>query len=108
MDESVRTRIESLIGGAPVVLFMKGSKSFPQCGFSATVVEVLKRCGVPFETFNILSDQEVREGLKVYSEWPTYPQLYVGGKLIGGADIVREMYENGELESLLKSATNSG
>jgi monothiol glutaredoxin len=87
------------------MLFMKGSPSMPQCGFSAAVVGVLKEIGVPFGSCNILADQEMREGLKQYSQWPTYPQLYVDGKLVGGADIVREMHARGELATLLKPAS---
>jgi monothiol glutaredoxin len=84
-----------------VMLFMKGNRSFPQCGFSAAVVEVLKKHGVQFNTFNVLSDMNVREGLKEYSQWPTIPQLYVDGEFVGGCDIVREMDASGELTQLL-------
>jgi monothiol glutaredoxin len=101
MDAAVRERIESLIQKSRVMLFMKGNKMFPQCGFSAHVLEILKKSGVEFETHNILSDPEVRQGLKEYSNWPTYPQLYVGGKLVGGADIVSELDSTGELQKLL-------
>ncbi len=101
MADDIRTRIESLITGSKVVLFMKGTKSFPACGFSNTVVQILKKEGVPFETFNILADPEVRQGLKQHSSWPTYPQLYVDGKFVGGCDIVTEMHQNGELGSVL-------
>jgi len=83
---------------------MKGTKMMPACGFSNTVVQILKREGVPFDTFNILSDPEVRQGLKEYSNWPTYPQLYVDGKFVGGCDIVTEMHETGELGKQLASA----
>ncbi len=86
----------------PVILYMKGSSEAPQCGFSSVVCQVLKRLNVPFKSVNILLDPMVREGIKVYSNWPTIPQLYVKGEFIGGCDIVREMYETGELESLLK------
>jgi monothiol glutaredoxin len=81
---------------------MKGSKQFPACGFSNAVVQILKKEGVEFGTFNILADPDVRQGLKEYSNWPTYPQLYVGGKFVGGCDIVTEMHQNGELASVLK------
>lgn len=101
MDPALRERIESLIGSNRVILFMKGNKMFPQCGFSAHVLGLLKASGVEFETHNILSDPEVRQGLKEYSNWPTYPQLYIGGKLIGGADIVDELHRQGELQALL-------
>jgi len=82
---------------------MKGTKTFPQCGFSATVVEVLKRVGVDFQDVNVLADPDIREGIKEFSHWPTIPQLYVRGKFVGGCDIVREMYEAGELQELLGS-----
>jgi monothiol glutaredoxin len=91
------TRIKALVEANKVVLFMKGSKSFPQCGFSNTVVNVLKKEGVPFETVNVLSDPEIRQGIKDFSNWPTIPQLYVNGKFLGGCDIVTEMHQNGEL-----------
>ena len=98
----LKERLDGLVQQAPVVLFMKGSKNFPQCGFSATVVEVLKRAGVSeFATVNILADAEVRQGMKDYSSWPTFPQLFIRGELVGGCDIVRDMYESGELETLL-------
>jgi monothiol glutaredoxin len=102
MSEDVRTRIESLVKSSKVLLFMKGSKQFPACGFSNAVVQILKQEGVPFETFNILADAEVRQGLKEYSSWPTYPQLYVDGKFVGGCDIVTEMHQAGELAAVLK------
>jgi monothiol glutaredoxin len=102
MGEDLRTRIESLIQGSRVMLFMKGTKQFPACGFSNAVVQILKKEGVEFETFNILADPEVRQGLKEYSSWPTYPQLYVNGKFVGGCDIVTEMHQNGELSGVLK------
>jgi monothiol glutaredoxin len=99
-----KERIQSLIEKNKVVLFMKGTKSFPQCGFSNAVVEVLKREGVPFETVNVLADAEIRQGIKDFSSWPTIPQLYVGGKFLGGCDIVREMHESGELAKELTAA----
>src|SRR5580692_9499307 len=98
MSEDLRTRLESLIRSHKVVLFMKGTRQFPACGFSNTVVQILKKEGVPFETFNILADAEVRQGLKEYSQWPTFPQLYVDGKFVGGCDIVTEMHQSGELK----------
>jgi monothiol glutaredoxin len=101
ISEDLKKRIEQTLSKDRVLLFMKGSPSMPQCGFSAAVVGVLKEVGVPFGTHNILADQELREGLKEYSSWPTYPQLYVDGKLVGGADIVREMHARGELAQLL-------
>ncbi len=101
MDDTLRQRIESTIGLAPVVLFMKGTKNFPQCGFSAKVVEILKHEAVDFRDVNILTDGELRQGLKEYSSWPTFPQLYVNGKLVGGCDIVTSLHENGELGGML-------
>jgi monothiol glutaredoxin len=100
----VKDRIRDMIEKNKVVLFMKGTKSFPQCGFSNTVVEVLKREGVPFETVNVLADPEIRQGIKEFSSWPTIPQLYVAGKFLGGCDIVREMHQSGELARELAAA----
>lgn len=99
----IKGQIETLLKSSKVVLFMKGNASAPQCGFSANSISILKQLGVPFKTFNILNDPEIRNGLKEFSNWPTYPQLYVNGKLIGGNDIVTEMYQNGELQEYLKN-----
>ena len=101
MSPELRQRIADTINRDRVMLFMKGNPAMPQCGFSATVVGILKEVGVPFGSFNILADQEMREGLKEYSSWPTFPQLYVDGKLIGGADIVRDLHAKGELAKLV-------
>jgi monothiol glutaredoxin len=101
MDNPVFTEIQSKIDSSPVMLFMKGTPMFPQCGFSARVIQILKHAGVPFDTFNVLEDPEVREGIKEFSNWPTIPQLYVKGEFIGGCDIITEMYQSGELQSLL-------
>jgi monothiol glutaredoxin len=95
-------KISELVQKNKVVLFMKGNKSFPQCGFSSQVVQILKKEGVEFETVNVLADAEIRQGIKEFSNWPTIPQLYVNGKFVGGCDIVSEMHERGELEALLK------
>ncbi|MGI9436637.1 MAG: Grx4 family monothiol glutaredoxin [Geminicoccaceae bacterium] len=95
-------RIEEDVNANPVVLFMKGTPVFPQCGFSAQVVQVLSLLGVKFKAFDILANDELRQGIKEYSHWPTIPQLYVKGEFIGGCDIVREMYQAGELAQLLK------
>jgi monothiol glutaredoxin len=95
-------QIDSLIKGHKIILFMKGNAQSPMCGFSANTVGILKNLGVPFKTFNILNDPEIRQGLKEYSNWPTYPQLYINGKLIGGNDIVTEMYQSGDLQELIK------
>ena len=98
---SVEERIKSTIEGAPVVLFMKGTRDLPQCGFSAQVVQVLDALGTEYTTVNVLTDPEVRDGIKAYSRWPTIPQLYVRGEFVGGCDIVRELYASGELEQKL-------
>lgn len=101
MTEAVFERIKGIIAHDRVVLFMKGVPAAPQCGFSGAVVQVLARLGVPFAGVNVLADPEIREGIKAFSNWPTIPQLYVGGEFIGGADIVREMSQSGELAALL-------
>jgi monothiol glutaredoxin len=101
VTEDLRKRIAETIARGRVMLFMKGNPAMPQCGFSAAVVSILKEAGVPFDSYNILADQELREGLKEYSSWPTYPQLYVDGKLVGGADIVRDLHAKGELAQIL-------
>ena len=106
MTDELRKRITDTIARGRVMLFMKGNPAMPQCGFSAAVVGILKQTGVTFDSYNILADPELREGLKEYSSWPTYPQLYVDGKLVGGADIVRDLHAKGELAPLL-SATNA-
>ena len=99
-----KERIEHELGSHQVLLFMKGSPDFPQCGFSAQAVAVLRACGTNFASFNILEDPELREALKVHSNWPTFPQLYVKGELIGGSDILVEMYQSGELQPVLAAA----
>jgi monothiol glutaredoxin len=101
LDPATRARIESLIASNDVVLFMKGSRSAPQCGFSATVVQILDSLVPDYETVDVLSDWSLREGIKEYSSWPTIPQLYVRGEFLGGCDIVREMYASGELSDKL-------
>jgi monothiol glutaredoxin len=103
----VQQRIEQELASHPVILFMKGSPDFPQCGFSAQAVAVLRACGANFDTLNILEDPELREALKVYSSWPTFPQLYVKGELIGGSDILVEMYQAGELQPLLAQTSDA-
>jgi monothiol glutaredoxin len=103
VTDALRQRITDTIAKGRIMLFMKGSPAMPQCGFSAAVVSILKQVGAPFETYNILADQELREGLKEYSSWPTYPQLYLDGKLVGGADIVRDLHARGELAKMLQS-----
>ena len=99
---AIRDDIETDIKTHQVILYMKGTPDFPQCGFSAQVVQALSLLGVKFKAFDILSDDEMRQGIKEYSHWPTIPQLYVKGEFIGGCDIVREMYQSGELAQLLK------
>jgi monothiol glutaredoxin len=94
-------KIDAEVKGNDVVLFMKGTPQFPMCGFSGQVVQILNHVGVPFKGVNVLDDMEVREGIKAYSNWPTIPQLYVKGEFIGGCDITREMFQSGELQSLL-------
>ena len=103
LAEPLRTQIEGLIGNNRVVLFMKGTRSFPQCGFSATVVQILDDLLPEYHTVNVLKEPDIREGIKAFSNWPTIPQLYVNGKFVGGCDIVREMYASGELQELLES-----
>ncbi|XP_069610005.1 glutaredoxin-3 isoform X2 [Ranitomeya imitator] len=100
--QSLEDRLKGLINKAPVILFMKGSKQMAKCGFSRQILEILNNSGVDYETFDILEDEEVRQGLKTFSNWPTYPQLYVKGELIGGLDIIKELKESGELVSTLK------
>lgn len=97
-----QTRIDQAVNGNDVVLFMKGSPLFPQCGFSSRAVAILEHCGVEFASVDVLQDQEVRQGVKDYSDWPTVPQLYVKGEFVGGSDIMMEMYEAGELQQLLQ------
>lgn len=98
----VQQRIKQQVESHPVVLFMKGTPQFPQCGFSASVVEVLKACGAKeLHTINVLEDAEIRQGIKDFANWPTIPQLYIKGQFVGGADIVREMHHSGELRKLL-------
>jgi len=102
MDATVSDRIKSDLSANDVVLFMKGSPVFPQCGFSAAVVQVLTHLGVKFKGIDILQDPSLRQGIKEFSNWPTIPQLYVKGEFVGGCDIVREMFESGELQTLLQ------
>ena len=102
-SKDLKAQIDTLLNSSKVVLFMKGNADMPMCGFSANTVAILKHLGVGFNTFNILNDPEIRQGLKEFSNWPTYPQLYVKGQLIGGNDIVTEMYKNGELQEYLKN-----
>jgi monothiol glutaredoxin len=104
MSDEVQTWIKETVTQHPVVLFMKGTAQFPQCGFSGKAIQILKQSGVQdLVTVNVLEDDEVRQGIKDYSKWPTVPQLYVKGEFIGGSDIMTEMFESGELQALLKA-----
>lgn len=99
---NVQQRIDELVKGNRVVLFMKGNPTFPQCGFSGRAVQILKACGVTeLKTVNVLEDEEIRQGIKEYANWPTIPQLYINGEFVGGSDIMREMYQSGELQQML-------
>ena len=102
MADTISERIQGDIQKNDVMLYMKGTPMFPQCGFSARVIQILTHMGVPFQSANVLEDQELREGVKEFSQWPTVPQLYVKGEFVGGCDIVTEMYQSGELDSLMK------
>jgi monothiol glutaredoxin len=104
MNDELSARIQKTIAQQRIMLFMKGSPAMPQCGFSAAVVQILKQLNVPFGSHNILADPELREGLKQHSNWPTFPQLYVDGKLVGGCDIVKELHARGELATMLATA----
>ncbi|MEB3312670.1 MAG: Grx4 family monothiol glutaredoxin [Cyanobacteriota bacterium] len=104
MDASVRERIDQLIQANPIMVFMKGTKLMPQCGFSNNVVQILNILGVPFETFDVLADPDIRQGIKDYSNWPTIPQVYVKGEFLGGSDILIELYQNGQLQEIVEVA----
>ena len=107
MDASLQQRLDALVASSPIFVFMKGNKLMPQCGFSNNVVQILNALGMPFETFDVLSDMEIRQGIKEYSDWPTIPQVYVKGEFIGGSDILIEMYNSGELREKLELALAS-
>ena len=107
MDSQTKERIQGLIQASPIMVFMKGTKLMPQCGFSNNVVQILNSLGMSFETFDVLSDMEIREGIKEYSNWPTIPQVYVKGEFIGGSDILITMYNSGELREKLEVALAS-
>lgn len=108
MSDPVHSRIQAEIDENPVVLYMKGTPVFPQCGFSARVVQILSHVGVPFKGVNVLEDMALREGIKSFSNWPTIPQLYVRGEFIGGSDIMMEMYQSGELQQVLGATAPRG
>jgi monothiol glutaredoxin len=103
-DDQTQHRIDTLVKGSPVVLFMKGTAQFPMCGFSGRAIQILKACGVDEPTtVNVLEDESIRQGIKSYANWPTIPQLYVNGEFVGGSDIMMEMYQSGELQQALAS-----
>jgi monothiol glutaredoxin len=102
MDEQAKSRIEEMLKQNKVFLFMKGNPSFPQCGFSARAVAILREVGAKFGTFDVLEDEQIRQGIKDYGNWPTIPQLYIDQKLVGGSDIMMEMFEAGELHDMVK------
>ncbi|HEX7781804.1 MAG TPA: Grx4 family monothiol glutaredoxin [Sphingobium sp.] len=101
MTDAVHARIAAIVGASDVVLFMKGTPLFPQCGFSSRAIAILEHLGVAYDSVDVLQDQAVRQGIKEFSDWPTIPQLYVKGEFVGGSDIMMEMYEAGELEQLM-------
>ena len=107
MNPELKQRIEEIVKSDRIVVFMKGSKLMPQCGFSNNVVQILNTIGVPFQTFDVLSDYDIRQGIKEYSNWPTIPQVYVNGEFIGGSDILIEMYQTGELQQMIEVALAS-
>jgi monothiol glutaredoxin len=107
MAQDVTERIQNAVANNKIMIFMKGTANFPQCGFSAATVQVFQELGVPFETADVLSDPELRDAIKRYSNWPTIPQVFIGGKFVGGCDIVREMYESGDLQRLIEAANKS-
>ena len=104
MTPELKDRIDQLVNNNKILVFMKGAKLMPQCGFSNNVVEVLNSLGVSYETVDVLADEEIRQGIKEYSSWPTIPQVYINGEFIGGADIVYEMYQKGELQQMIEVA----
>jgi len=99
-DNPAFTEIKTRVNADDIVLFMKGNPSFPQCGFSSVVVEILKHMEMPFQSYDVLAEPDIRQGIKDYSEWPTVPQLYVKGEFVGGCDIIKEMFTEGELQAL--------
>ena len=103
---SAKERIDEIVRGNDVVLFMKGTELFPQCGFSSRAVAILEHLSVPFKTVDVLQDPEIRQGIKEFSDWPTIPQLYVKGEFVGGSDIMMEMFENGELQQLVQATAS--
>ncbi|WBH18312.1 Grx4 family monothiol glutaredoxin [Sphingomonas radiodurans] len=108
MTDESHARIDAVVKNNPIVLFMKGSPLFPQCGFSSRAVAILDHLEAEYESVDVLQDQGIRQGIKGYSDWPTIPQLYVGGEFVGGSDIMMEMYESGELAELIKDGAKTG
>lgn len=107
MNTDANERIESLVNQNKILVFMKGNKLMPQCGFSNNVVQILNMLGVPYETVDVLADQEIRQGIKEYSSWPTIPQVYINGEFVGGSDILIELYQKGELQQMVEVALAS-
>ncbi len=107
MTPEIKTKIEQLLNQNKIMVFMKGSKLMPQCGFSNNVVQILNSLGVPYETVDILANPEIRQGIKEYSNWPTIPQIYINGEFVGGSDIAIELYQNGELQQMVEVALAS-
>jgi len=107
-EDNAQARIDELVKANPVVLFMKGTPLFPQCGFSSRAISILDHLGAEYETVDVLQDQGIRQGIKEYSDWPTIPQLYVNGEFVGGSDIMMEMYEAGELHTLFQGKNVAG
>ncbi|MBW4666290.1 MAG: Grx4 family monothiol glutaredoxin [Cyanomargarita calcarea GSE-NOS-MK-12-04C] len=107
MTPEIKERIDNLLQENKIMVFMKGNKLMPQCGFSNNVVQILNTLGVPFETIDVLADQDIRQGIKEYSNWPTIPQVYVNGEFLGGSDILIEMYQKGELQQMVEVALAS-
>jgi monothiol glutaredoxin len=107
MTTAVKDRIDQLINNNKILVFMKGSKLMPQCGFSNNVVQILNTLGVPYETVDVLADMDIRQGIKEYSNWPTIPQVYINGEFVGGSDIMIELYQSGELQQMVEVALAS-
>lgn len=107
MDSATKERLDQLVQNNTIMVFMKGNKLMPQCGFSNNVVQILNVLGVPFETVDVLADQEIRQGIKEYSNWPTIPQVYINGEFVGGSDILIELYQNGKLQEMVEIAMAS-
>jgi monothiol glutaredoxin len=107
MTPEVKEKLDALVNNNKIMVFMKGTKLMPQCGFSNNVVQILNSMGVPFETIDVLSDSEIRQGIKEYSSWPTIPQVYINGEFVGGSDILIELYQKGELQQMVEVALAS-